>query len=84
MWAMIYLGINPDVAKAEAHRCEPDLVVAWCASLHSAKADNLPGLVLSKLRADPPVMPLVFEESIAGFLDKVRQAVPEMAERLRG
>ncbi len=81
---LIYLGVSPDVAKTEVGRCGPDLVVAWCASLHRVEADNLPGLILSKLRhgSSATVWPMVFQESIDGFLEKVRKAVPGMSTRL--
>lgn len=82
-YCLIYLGVHPNVAKAEARERDPDLIRAWCASLqyaeHQGRADNLPGLVLSKLRADPPIMPVVYDVTLEGFLERVWKAIPEMA-----
>jgi len=82
-YSLVYLGIDADVARIEAGRHNPDLVLAWCASLQYADANNLAGLVLSKLRAEPPTIPVVYDVTLSGYKDKVRKAIPGIAGILR-
>lgn len=80
---LVHLGVDPDVASEEALRVDPDLVLAWCASLQTAaldgRADNLPGLILSKLRAADPVIPFVGAGSVAALLERARATSGHLA-----
>jgi len=71
--ALIYLGIDADIAKAEATKHDPELILAWCAAIAPKllRGGARPGLILSKLRTNEPVMPHISPESLAGFRQTV-------------
>jgi len=75
--SLVFLGVDPDVARTEAGTLDPDFVIGWSAALQGANisgtAKNLPGLILSKLRADNPVWPEVDPGSIARLIKDVNR-----------
>jgi len=75
--SLVFLGVDPDVARTEAANRDPDFIIAWCAALQHGNlegtARNLPGLILSKLRADSPVWPEVNPGSIARLIKDVHR-----------